>query len=218
MGIALAQVLLPNISGFAEDTCVNTFHFQTPLTVVSPVEANAIADKLANFYNVSHPGSTAPLATEISTVVARSLCSIRVYDLSMPQPRPPIHVEPFTLGPTAASSNYPNEVSLVLSYRAAPVPGIPLARLRGRVYIGPLIQAGALASGDVRPSTVTMTKLAMAGKFLATVGGTEPTWVVHSRVGGGDNAVVSGHVDNAYDTQRRRGRDAFDRVNWTILV
>jgi hypothetical protein len=115
---------------------------------------------------------------------------------------------------------------LVLSYRGLLTPGVPDRRNRGRVYLGPLVRDNsAVENGDVRPTSTAINKLAGAGDFLATSFGVVDvvSWCVYSRRQRGLGVpveqyaipVTSIHVDNAYDTQRRRGRDATSRV--TIL-
>ncbi len=222
MAIALAQVEFPNVSGFPVDKAVHTFHFAINGALVGSAAADAIAAQLRDFYNVTHAPGTSPLGNEMSNVIARSLCVIKVYDITGPAPHPPMLTFPFTLVATS-STGFPNEVALVLSYNGTLVPNVPVRRNRGRVYLGPLTTGNSvLSSGDVRPTTTAMNKLVGAGNWLRGTFGAPQVinWVVYSRTqraqGGPQEtwAIPVGrvHVDDAYDTQRRRGRVATTRV------
>lgn len=222
MGHALAQVTLPNVSGVSEDVAVNTFHFSTPGAGVSVADVAIIAGKLEGFYNLVHPPGSSPLGDELSPHINRAGCRIKVYDMGQPKPRIPVYDGGFVLTPTGASSGFPNEVALVTSFRADYAPGVPRGRLRGRVYLGPLAMGNQVSSsGDVRPGQATINKVHGASKWLADNNADAIFWSVYSpRLAGlgqiSLRAVVAGWVDNAYDTQRRRGKDASTRVNWVI--
>lgn len=223
MATALAQVNFENTSGFSADRVVHTFHFAVVAPVVDLVTAGLIADQLEAFYNDIHaPGITAGVGGEMSTVIARSLSRIKVYDLGPPPPRIPVLDRGFTLTPTAAPTNMPNEVALVLSYRSDPRPGIALSRTRGRLFFGPLVYSAAVVAGDVRPASSTVNRLVGAGAFLKVPFGAagQIQWTVYSptqrAAGVPENLYTSSvavvHVDDAFDTQRRRGRAAVSRV------
>lgn len=89
----------------------------------------------------------------------------------------------------------------------------------GRLYIGPL-NANALArdGGEVRLAGAFTAALALACHTLeADMLLDSPTqaWVVWSRKLASVDQVNGGHVDNAPDTQRRRGVQSTARVAWT---
>lgn len=213
MAIIRAQVTFPNVStGLPRDVAMNTFHFRTPPGPPSGGDLVDIANALIAFYNDTAPGAVNPVRNWLSAVIG-SACTIRLYDLADAEPRVPVLVTPWVLGDHGGSA-LPNEVSVVLSFRADPVPGVPAARLRGRVYIGPLNQTGSeLSAGDLRPSIAITDSIARSGDRLRTRSlelGVE--WVVRSVAGLMQNAVARVHVDNAYDTQRRRGLRPTTRV------
>jgi hypothetical protein len=107
--------------------------------------------------------------------------------------------------------NLPNEVCITVSYFAQR----SLPRQRGRIYVGPL-NGSAMedTGGDARVTPQCRSDLAAAFKRL---GAFEDAlaWAVFSRK---DNEargpIGGGWVDNAFDTQRRRGRDASVRTSW----
>jgi hypothetical protein len=107
----------------------------------------------------------------------------------------------------------PAEVAIVVSFEALPVSGEPQARRRGRVYI-PWLPDTANTEG--RPTQTFIDDLGAA--FVAFGAAADASisvdWVIWSPT---DNAAVGtarGWIDNAWDTQRRRGFAATSRTNW----
>jgi hypothetical protein len=122
----------------------------------------------------------------------------------------------------------PNEVALCLSYQAVAISGESQARRRGRIFFGPLCNtANTLsATGECRPSAALVTALCGAATLLATPAATAAGdlvhWAVYSpttdlteTIDDAFQDVDNGWVDNSFDTQRRRGRDATARTTWT---
>jgi hypothetical protein len=211
--MGLVQVIFQGSTGLAEDQYVNTFHFNMPGVPFDDVAANSAMDHLVDFFNGTHAPSTSPLANEITTNITRSASRMKAYNLGDPIPRVPIAERTWTLGATASPTNYPNEVALCLSFQGERISGENQARRRGRVFIGPLCGNGTSSGGDVVPSATTIAKLTNAA--IALAGTADPTWCVYSRADDEMVPVVDGWVDNAYDTQRRRGKAAAARTIWT---
>ncbi len=201
-----------------EDVIINTFAFGTA-TPGPPTasELTAITNSIIDFYagSTSPNGTLASMMTNFLTNLAKH--EVRLYDLSQPKGTPPVKVTTFAL---AVSSNQqlPAEVALCLSFKAAPQVGVPAARLRGRVYIGPLSTAalGVSSNSDIRPATVLQNILADAGLRLAGAAGHDLS--VFSRVRGQLAPVVELWVDNAFDTQRRRGAKPTSRITRLLSV
>lgn len=216
MGHALAQVRIARTSGLPEDVCINTFHFQTPQPVpVSAAEALSIVTALEDFYQGLSGATATTLMSWFSGVVASGLAhEIRVYDQDQPMPRIPVATSMLSLTP--GSTFLPSEVACCLSYRTNPVVGVPRARTRGRIYFGPLASTTSDATntaGDVRPKTLFMEALRDAGTRLkAPLAGTGIEWSVYSKTGLALRPVDVVSVDNAYDTQRRRGAASTSRI------
>lgn len=116
-----------------------------------------------------------------------------------------------------STTAFPAEVALCLSYRATLQSGVNPARLKGRLYIGPLNGSIGLADGDVRPSTGMQQDVARAGNALRIAGlgagADNVTWCVYSPTAGFLQPVVSCWVDNAFDTMRRRGAKPLSRFS-----
>lgn len=218
MGTALAQVRFARVGGLPQDIVINTFHFETQGAEVTDTEADTIITKLIAFYvNSPGAGQTAPQGY-MSNAIALSGHEVRVYDLGDVEPRVPVRSETFSL--TLVQTNAcPSEVALCISYSGDIVSGVPAARRRGRIFFGPL-STGTLqtvAGGEVRPTALVQSHLANAAFNLATAAG--PVWVVRSEVGTLMNTPIRNiWVDNAFDTQRRRGADPTSRVTRTLNV
>lgn len=214
---ALAQVVFSSTTGLPEDVFVNTFHFDAD----DPADL-AILSRLESFYNDTHAPGTAPISDTLSTVIDRTQARIKVYDMSEPEPRTPVLDSTWVPNAAATATSFPNEVSLVLSFKADPESGIPLGRTRGRVFLGPLSDANsALSGGDWRPNSTRINKWIGAGDFLAEANTAALQWCVFSAAALADGhptglfPVTSGFVDDAYDTQRRRGGKALSRTTFT---
>ena len=101
--------------------------------------------------------------------------------------------------------------------------GAPItARRRGRIYVGPLGTLGVAAdvtNAPHRPATAFMTHLRDAMSRLRTQSlalSTPCIWVIRSSMPSVNYVpVIGGWVDNAWDTQRRRGPVASARLTWS---
>lgn len=226
----LAVVEFTHKSGFAEDSVNNTFVFGGDAT--DPAVVGRIVTDIADFYN---GGATA--ADRICTYMHRSLKRgaadswVRTFDLAghldgSPHGSPTFETA-FTLGADDGTAGLAPEVCAVLSYRA-PVAGLleegpgetrPRSRRRGRLYIGPLNLTARSEDAPAyipRPSSGLMAAMAGAAERLLvdTPGALRGDWSVWSRAGAQIASVVGGHVDQEFDTQRRRGIKTATRDEW----
>lgn len=203
----LLQVILNTLSGLPEDRVINTYSFLTAEEKDVPTAVDIETVLLANYEAFSSIASPT-LVDELT---------FKWYDRADSMPRVPwrTQLEEWTGGGGIA---LPSEVALVQSFKAASVSGVAAARRRGRVFLGPLRQAAAGGgfNGD-RPSSGTLTTVASMGVNLidASQAAADWTWQVWSTVDSVGREVVEGWVDNAWDTQRRRGPAATERVIFT---
>lgn len=207
MTIMRALVALPKTTGIPEDTATNTWHFDTSSPPTS-LQMTDVTTALTSFYQAVD----AYYATNVATA-----CSITYYDLADPTPRVPLRTDAMTLAP-AGGNPLPEEISVCLSYQAAKISGVPQARRRGRIYLGPFGQTvlGTTAVTSDRPLAAAVTAIANAATALATAtAGAVVPWVIYSPTNGSGAVVTDGWVDNAFDTQRRRGVAATSRTLWT---
>lgn len=178
-----------------------------------------------------------PVAHYLSTELSRTSGANRVniYDLegelSGTPHGSPIYSDPWTLAAAGTSTPLPGEAACVLTLegdgRAAAAVAVagggtgptgvshPKARRTGRVYIGPCNSlATALAAQAARPHQVFRdTLLAAALKLDADLGAAAADYDlgVWSRADAGVRAIEAVSIDDAWDTQRRRGVDPTER-------
>lgn len=211
------NVSVPYFSNIPEDVITNTWHFL--FLVGSPVETDyqaLVGDLLAFYlfvYSAVDGGLTwAPWARP-------DAMSMKVYDLSDPTPRVPVYQEVVdATASTSSSSTLVPETAICLSFQAVAVAGLPQARRRGRIYLGGMgvgVTAGSSSlfpqiSSDIREGICTA-----AHDLKAAADGHGWEWVVRSKVNDDVVAVDNGWVDNAVDTQRRRGQVATARTIFT---
>lgn len=211
-----AVVTMPYPTGLPRDVAQTTWSFITLDTTEETLDD--VYDGLVEWWNDPlSPRTTAP-GSWISTAVVRAECRVELYDVTTLPAGPPIYERTFTLrAPFSGSPNsLPLEVALVNSIRGAGTG--PLRNRRGRQYIGPL-NVGVIsgASPMPRPDPGIITDMVNSSQRLASKDGTY-AWFIWSRKQGEFHRVVGGFVNNEFDTQRRRGADETDRLNWSRIV
>jgi hypothetical protein len=215
-----AQVSIPMDTGMPEDQIINVWHFDSDQTWDE--DADDVVGRLRTFYQTIDGSVFPPRVGAAATV--------KMYDMSDPEPRVPRIVDTIALTPGASSETNPNECAIAISMKATPVSGKSPARLRGRVFIGP-IGGGcfAVSGGRVRVTTAVMTLLRDAAVALAKgpddgdarLAVFSPT--TYRELGGGPGAlnesfedVTTIWVDNAPDVIRSRGEDPDARMSTTF--
>lgn len=195
-------------SGLPEDRVVNTYHFQGGGTYAEDAFRYAIA--VAQFY--TDPRATSSIGAWLSPWIQRS-AEVVTYDLTTAKPRVPT-VLPITLE-GGASSGLPEEVAICVSWYSDP----PVTkRTRGRNYIGPLGVAAVTQSSSTtpaRPNPLFVADLLDAARDLMEIDTIESLFglQIKSSVGLATNTRVRhAYVDNALDTQRRRGPETTART------
>lgn len=208
------QVILPMFTNLPDDVITNTYHFETVAPVTKSAWSAAISPLLRTFYLAAYASGG------LAQYVNATACKTKVYDMSEPEPRIPVEATWASMSAIVAGSAIPTEVAVVLSMHGSPVPGIPLGRQRGRVFLGGLgtswIVAGSPSSfPTLNPTAVSALDVA-AGNFLSAVNALpDGKWVVWSPTAGQSFDVVGGHIDNSPDTQRRRSVAATSRSLWS---
>lgn len=215
MSTLLVSHTMSSTTGIPADDVVNTFHFITAApgrTAADVTEAFAAVKEF--FDTVTTTGKA--VRQLLATSYLNGNAVMRLYDLSDPSPRPLRASEAYAMG-ARGGTGLDRASALCASYAADPVAGVPPARLRGRVYLGPLSSLTAdfaIIDNDYRPTTTTMqTVVAALARLIARPVGLGAEWVVHSRTDGVARRVTRGWCDNAIDTQRRRGLGATQRLS-----
>lgn len=187
----------------------NTFHFN--MADYDNANRVEISTWLADFYNTPPAGQTEEVAFFLSASLSRVAdAEMRFYNLDDPEPREPSIIY-FNLDAAGTADRLPDEVALCSSVYS--VRNLP--RQRGRIYLGPFnSQAIDLATG--RPKSVLRDVIAGATNRLANESDIANQWVVYSEAGIAPQSftVTNGWIDNAWDTQRRRGVASTDRQTW----
>lgn len=202
-----AQVIFHGNSGLPEDVFVNSFVFRNDNNLdrgPQPMH-DEVKIELETFYTAQQ--TNLRRLSEFMAGLAFTRAELKTYDLGQPPgdpltgtpPRTPISSD-LTLAGFSESATLPYEVALTVSWKTA----VNAQWGRGRNYIGPLASAAAgpmtEASGPV-PHPDLIQTLALAARGLMS--GPRTTLVILGKAG--PNVVTGGYVDNAWDTQRRRG-------------
>jgi hypothetical protein len=120
----------------------------------------------------------------------------------------------WNMGAAPSGNPLPSEVAICLSMQGPRSAGFPQARRRGRVYIGPLADGNNTAG---RPTAASSTALANNVLTLKNTINALPSGASLAVWSGVDSAAVevtNGWIDNAFDTQRRRGLAWTSRTLW----
>nr|CRY97802.1 hypothetical protein [uncultured prokaryote] len=197
-----AQCTIYPVTNVAEDASTNVWSF----VAVDSDELADIAIALGEFYD--------DMYLWYPETVRQNNHLIKIYDRADPVPRAPQYQTTFNLTGAPSGIPLPPEVALCLSFQAVPISGTPQARRRGRTYFGPNL-SGANATPGI-PSTSLINALATAGEALkaASDAALNWSWGVWSTVDEQTSIIHEGWVDNAWDTQRRRGVDSTARTIW----
>lgn len=182
------QVSLQGVGGLPTDRYVNTLHFEGDDWNV------ARCDELWSKYEQL---ITDGVLGGIATGPHRIACYA-----PGPNPSGPYVAKDYTRAVEITDSG-PAEVAICLSYASVDDPEASTPRRRGRIYLGPLSPS---RTGVKRPSGPTREQVLNFGEGIAQVGtGTTTTWSLLSRMDGSYHKIESIWVDDAWDTQRRRG-------------
>lgn len=197
MAVARCQVSIPHDNGLPRDAINNVWYFRTPLGVTL-AHSVLIGLRLTDFYN----GIFGYYSKLLNPAGAR----LRVYDMADAPPRAPKGDLALLITTPPASTALPSEVALCLTFQGLKVSGLPQARRRGRLYLGPFGTSAndgtnGVPNDNMVPQILTQaTNLKNANNDADNI-----QWVVRSQVAQSVVDVDNGWVDNAFDTQRRRG-------------
>lgn len=211
MAIYRVQVAIPRTTNLPEDVAVNTFHFRRG-TTAEDAFLDTVQERLGGFYSDLVDGGV--MSNQLNMQAAR----LKVYDLADPEPRVPVRDD--VLSDTIANSTedpLPSECAIVVSWTGERLSGIPAARTRGRTYVGPISRSTQKLGDRDRLDDTKQVTIANAAEAMIDAFTLDPEegLVIYSHTGAIASLVVGGYVDNAYDTQRRRGKAATSRLAFT---
>lgn len=226
MTVIKATVVLPVVAAAGSldrDSVNHTWWFET-VGAADQTVANNISGQLFRFYGVAVTEGpfTGIVAASFSSALDGENVLVKMYDMGDPEPRVPFFVEEsFDLPIPTTGGNLPHEIALCLSFEGQAASGIAMARRRGRVYLGPFNsgQDVAVSGQDSRPEPELMQVIRAAAARLADdefEAGEIVGWRQRSETTGAVIPVRKVWVDNAWDTQRRRGFAATVRMERTV--
>lgn len=216
MSVHRFDVIFQSTTNLPEDNMVNTWHFNGDPTFPA-TDFDNVRDMLKDFYTAI-PGTTGA-STRISQYMPSSLINatalVKAYDLADPVPRVPVYESSFALVSLTSSAPLPAEVALCISFQGEAESGTNPARRRNRKYLGPW--ASTVSGNDGRPTPTLRAVIAGAGRRLKEAADASVTWewCWYSPTDSANGVVDNGWVDNAWDTQRRRGPAPTTRSTFT---
>lgn len=224
MATLRAMFVAQGATGLSEDRVVNTFHFDGPQDLEA--HRTSVVAALTSFYTTLQL-SGASVSRYISPWIQRA-AELRIYNMADAQPRQPT-IHPITLEAAGdPTTHIPEECAVVLTFRAsAPY----TARRRGRIYIGPLNDFAVIPGSATTQTHVDGTMQQVLADAAEALAASSADWAVRSAGARVPRAnaqaplgallaeayyrVTNGWIDNAMDSQRRRGPDATSRLLWT---
>jgi hypothetical protein len=207
-------------SGLPKDEMVNTFHFEKAVDATGVL--GDIANAIKDFYWAVPTGAVVPMGTYLSHTINSFPATIKAYRLLDAKPRPEAYNGGYAVSglvDPASTEVVPFEVACCVSYHATPIAGVLPGRLRGRIYVGPW--NGAALGLDGRPLASLRTQMiAAAVQLHEAVISHGYYWGVFSptrTLAGGGTPTIARitdiSMDDAWDTQRRRGNAPTTRVH-----
>lgn len=203
------QHTLQGGSGMPEDRFVNVFHVRSE-AVMTEAHLDTVAQSIADFYDLTPSGTAYALAHVYNTAILSTGRSVKIYDMADAMPRHAIKtLDPGASAFDSSGVNLPEELAMCLSYRSTGSSGTPVARTRGRIYLGPFVDS-VLATGGTpgqsKPAdTVRDIALAAGRDLQQALDAIGYQWCVWSGTGNILHTITEVSVDNAWDIQRRRG-------------
>lgn len=238
--LRLVSRLFPE-TGLPEDICENTCHVSLPDDVITGPELADCLEAFQNFYIIDGVGQSLEVAKFLSTTIERTgaVHQILAYitgDLTGATPTgSPVSTLAFTMPAASVSDNFPEEVAAVLSYHGdltdvpaeevnpSPPPAMirPAQRRRGRMFVGPVNTTASTESGGGYPRPNAQFRGDVTSAFtnmydaINAIGGNVANLCVWSKSDAALYPVFGGFMDDAWDTQRRRGVAPTTRTSFT---
>lgn len=221
MTVYHAATILTPVSGVPEDIRQQSWYAEDPGQPPGVAEAAIIGGLVEEMYTQA-VGGGAGLGTFISNSVSRVAlaCAVRVWSIDGATGAETFVVEiPFTMPVATSGGLYPGEVACRLSIHGA-LDGSEADRSkRGGPFLGPLSDGTGVndGNGTLRPTAGLMAQMiARYQEFDDGLVANGMVPVVWSRTTLTAHTVVGGWVDDAFDTQRRRGGIPTSRSVFTV--
>lgn len=229
-----ADVAFPMASGIPEDAVHNVWHFEVPDD--DHEDAMTVITSIIEFFYNADPGAGASIAGHMAGLVLHATLEPTVTFYEIPEDPGPVgapvgETEFSAFAPNDIIPPLPSEVAVCLSMHGSlaglseSVPGAPVgpagdthprARRRGRLFLGPLSQ-GAADTTSGRPLAQFRENIGIVAASVRDSAGLAAagvSWAVFSPTNWDTVPVIGGWVDDAFDTQRRRGVAPTTRDVW----
>lgn len=215
MTIVRFDTIFQSTSGLPKDAVVNTWHFRTAAGVIGPTDYDNVRDMLKDFFTKAYTisgSATARVSSFMTNQATSGTVLVKGYILGETPGAPPDYSSTFGLAGVGSTAPIPSEVALCVSFQAALADGTNQRRRRNRKYIGPFSTAALGSVG--RPATSLQNSLIAAGREMILASNASLTWdwVGYSPTDAQYWVIDNGWVDNAWDSQRRRGLSGSSRV------
>jgi hypothetical protein len=205
MALIRSQVIVNTTDGAPIDATVHdVYHLEGGILdiIVGGFDWDGHAGNVASAFH-----NDAPMANVTNfDIYNQRVVEVKCYDMADAKPRP-VHghaIHSPGVNVDHKTQLAPGQVALCLSFYA----GRNLPHQRGRLYIGPFRGDFGLTS----PVDVGFrTKLLNLGQKLHDIGAANLNWAVYSRTMNAANIISDAWVDDSWDVQRRRKRDATTR-------
>jgi len=197
-------------SGLVDDQMVNTMHWYAEDD--NETVGDNIRDLIVDFYDLEFDGDRVG-----NWLTSQSLTGdyvLEIYRLSDNKPRVPWYTASGNVDFDSAPA-LPAEVALCLSFQAEKVSGEPQARKRNRIYLGGF-KSSANVNGRPANELIQVMLFSAEEMLQAATNSISVNWIVWSTAANTWHLVESGWVDNAWDSQRRRGLAPTQRGLWDI--
>lgn len=198
-----AQVILHTVDAVPENFVSNSWCFNIGSIGSS---GSTLTPILKEFYD--------DIVSYLSPVITQNGHEIKYSALPGTPPNYPFDEDTFNLGAVPSGTALPDEVAICLSFQGDREAGFPQARRRGRLYIGPLDTTAATGN---RPASACLSAIANAAASLSAAviaADVSNYWAVWSQTDQAAVPLSDGWLDNAWDTQRRRGVLATSRTTF----
>jgi hypothetical protein len=224
MTVLRTQISLDRVGGKSEDVVTNTLHWENDdggILGTNDTEnlLPGLMNRITTFYAYCRANIFSSLLTGTGV--------IKTYNLADLPDIYPIRETPLSLGPSGVAA-LPAECAAAVSYNAARVSGVAQARLRGRIFLGPIrteFVNGSGAPADMRLDTAKLQGVlsafenmatGIAGSFRLVVFSPTTYQATGGNLGQATNDVVRVTMDNAVDIVRSRGSDPTERWQGVI--
>lgn len=221
-----AQAIFSHDSGLPEDAVVNVWHYMASGSTDRGTLALDFNAQLDSFYTT--------VSAYLSDDYDWNAGLVKHIDFTDDKPRLPFTTTTVSAGAGSSSKNrLPSEVAICLSFQKTAVSGENQRRMRGRIYLGPLM----FDAGDYMGMATGIADFIAGAADTAFFGGSSLTTLAvyspytHHTVPVGEDikdhpdevpdalpasfhAVDKLWVDNAWDIQRRRGLKATYRKTY----